>query len=390
MNTAREPSIRTRRGTRRAGAGRIAPAALTLLLSIGLGGPALAAEPAGSISGTLVNDQGRALAGIGVQAYGSAADYYSGSPVAGTVTDPAGAFELAGLAPGSYVVRFNDHAGVHDPGYVQTFFAGPGGADPVDVAGGQSVDVSLDLPATQVTGIVRDAASGSGIGGVPVQAYPWGAGTGPGDAPAARAFSGRTGIYTLAGLPDGSYLVQFNDLLQSSRNPAYYQQFYDGIPYWSQSVDFTPVTVAAGEVATGIDARLTPLILTTTTLTSSANPARAGQPITYTATVSPAPAGGMMVFKDNGELIPGCGFTAFPLDTATCTLSYPTAGRHTVQAAWTGDAVYGPSQATDLVQVVLPNPPTSKQQCMHGGWRSFTDPAFRNQGDCISYVQHHH
>jgi hypothetical protein len=28
--------------------------------------------------------------------------------------------------------------------------------------------------------------------------------------------------------------------------------------------------------------------------------------------------------------------------------------------------------------------PTSKDQCMNGGWRNF--PGFRNQGDCVSYV----
>lgn len=31
--------------------------------------------------------------------------------------------------------------------------------------------------------------------------------------------------------------------------------------------------------------------------------------------------------------------------------------------------------------------PTSKEQCMHGGWRNF--PQFKNQGQCISFVEHH-
>jgi hypothetical protein len=30
--------------------------------------------------------------------------------------------------------------------------------------------------------------------------------------------------------------------------------------------------------------------------------------------------------------------------------------------------------------------PTSTDQCMNGGWRSFTNPRFKNQGDCVSYV----
>ena len=30
--------------------------------------------------------------------------------------------------------------------------------------------------------------------------------------------------------------------------------------------------------------------------------------------------------------------------------------------------------------------PTNKEQCKNGGWRDFTDPAFKNQGQCVSFV----
>ena len=33
--------------------------------------------------------------------------------------------------------------------------------------------------------------------------------------------------------------------------------------------------------------------------------------------------------------------------------------------------------------------PTSKSACMHGGWKTFTNPSFKNQGQCVSYVVHH-
>jgi hypothetical protein len=33
--------------------------------------------------------------------------------------------------------------------------------------------------------------------------------------------------------------------------------------------------------------------------------------------------------------------------------------------------------------------PTSKDQCKHGGWKKFTNPVFKNQGDCVSYVATH-
>lgn len=35
------------------------------------------------------------------------------------------------------------------------------------------------------------------------------------------------------------------------------------------------------------------------------------------------------------------------------------------------------------------NPPTSKDQCKKGGWKTFTFPSFKNQGDCVSYVATH-
>jgi len=30
--------------------------------------------------------------------------------------------------------------------------------------------------------------------------------------------------------------------------------------------------------------------------------------------------------------------------------------------------------------------PTSVEQCRNDGWRTFTNPRFKNQGDCVSYV----
>lgn len=33
--------------------------------------------------------------------------------------------------------------------------------------------------------------------------------------------------------------------------------------------------------------------------------------------------------------------------------------------------------------------PASKQQCKKGGWRTFTNPSFKNQGQCVAYVNHH-
>jgi YVTN family beta-propeller protein len=36
-----------------------------------------------------------------------------------------------------------------------------------------------------------------------------------------------------------------------------------------------------------------------------------------------------------------------------------------------------------------PPPPTNKDQCKNGGWQTFTNPSFQNQGACIKYVNQH-
>ena len=43
-----------------------------------------------------------------------------------------------------------------------------------------------------------------------------------------------------------------------------------------------------------------------------------------------------------------------------------------------------------VVQVPAPaTTPTKKSDCKKGGWKSFTDPKFKNQGQCVSWVNHH-
>ena len=44
---------------------------------------------------------------------------------------------------------------------------------------------------------------------------------------------------------------------------------------------------------------------------------------------------------------------------------------------------------TTEVPVPTVQGPTSKSQCKNGGWHSFTSPKFRNQGQCVSWYEHH-
>jgi Bacterial Ig-like domain (group 3) len=100
-------------------------------------------------------------------------------------------------------------------------------------------------------------------------------------------------------------------------------------------------------------------ITTATALSSSANPSLAGQQVTFTATVSPAPDGGTIAFEDGGTAIAGCG--AVPVSsgtgTATCqTSALPTATGQ-ITAVYAGDASYQGSASAALAQVVQADTP---------------------------------
>lgn len=38
--------------------------------------------------------------------------------------------------------------------------------------------------------------------------------------------------------------------------------------------------------------------------------------------------------------------------------------------------------------VVVPPAPTNKNQCKKDGWKTFTNPSFKNQGECVAYTNH--
>lgn len=43
---------------------------------------------------------------------------------------------------------------------------------------------------------------------------------------------------------------------------------------------------------------------------------------------------------------------------------------------------------TSIALAVRTQGPTGKDQCKNGGWQTFTNPSFKNQGDCVSFVNH--
>lgn len=100
---------------------------------------------------------------------------------------------------------------------------------------------------------------------------------------------------------------------------------------------------------------------TGTLLGSSANPSGAGHYVTYTAVVAPVSGPGTPTgsvgFTDNSTPIGAC--AARPLDStgqATCQVSYPSPGNHTIRATYGGDSTFAGSSHT-LAQAVA-GPPT--------------------------------
>ena len=101
-----------------------------------------------------------------------------------------------------------------------------------------------------------------------------------------------------------------------------------------------------------IDAVSVPLnlVASATTLTTSQNPATAGQPVTFTATVtggSGTPAG-VATFRDGGTVITGCNVLTITLGVAQCTTSALIAGAHTITAEYSGNTVYDVSTSNSL------------------------------------------
>ena len=94
---------------------------------------------------------------------------------------------------------------------------------------------------------------------------------------------------------------------------------------------------------------------TTTALASSPNPVHVGKPVTYTATITPAPDGGTVEFTDHGKAISGCGAVAVNGSTgkATCKVSkYGSAGTHKIQARYSGDGNFVHSTSHTLTETV--------------------------------------
>jgi hypothetical protein len=155
-----------------------------------------------SISGTVRDPSLDPVVGTTVQVYDS-----NGIAFAQTATNPSGNYEVTNIADGNFFVRTRN-----DEGYIDELFNNRPcngycdilSGNAVAIAGGVSVGlVNFDLAnGGTINGRVTRAVGGAGVGLAEVQAF-----TTSGFL-AGRAMTDATGIYTIAGLPDGTYKVR--------------------------------------------------------------------------------------------------------------------------------------------------------------------------------------
>jgi hypothetical protein len=113
------------------------------------------------------------------------------------------------------------------------------------------------------------------------------------------------------------------------------------------------------------------LAATSTTVTSSLNPAAPEQAVVYAARVVSNPGSGTLAFTDNGRPIAGCSAVSVdPLTGgATCSTTYPKTGSHIIGATFSGNADFASSKAatsgvlalTEIIDAAVVVPSTGAQ-----------------------------
>ena len=193
----------------------------------------------GSIDGVVTDaTSGQGLADVEVDVLGQNGSY------ADSVTDAGGHYSVGGLASGTYTATFTELSGSHLPQIYDGKSPSESGGDPISVTSGQAtpnIDAALGL-AGKINGTVTDAATGKPIAGVSVDAS-----SANSDGYAATAADG---TYSIGGLPAGTYTVSFSTYGSDDHATQYYNGRTSGA-----SPD--PVSVAAGQTTSSIDAAMT-------------------------------------------------------------------------------------------------------------------------------------
>ena len=148
----------------------------------------------------------------------------------------------------------------------------------------------------------------------------------------------------------------------------------------------TPATATATPTATATGTA-TPTATATATATPTATATGTATPTaTATGTATPtATATGTATptATATGTATP----TATATGTATATPTATATGTATPTATATGTAT--PTATATATPTPTPLTLTSKEQCKKDGWKAFNNPAFKNQGACVSFIEAH-
>jgi YVTN family beta-propeller protein len=165
---------------------------------------------------------------------------------------------------------------------------------------------------------------------------------------------------TISPVPDGGTVTFADDAtgmgcdavaVSTADGTATCTKTYDAVGDHQVTADYTGTSTYLPSTSTAMTQAIDPAP-TMTRLTSSANPARPNDPVTYTATVTPTPDGGSVSFTDNGTPVAACESVTVSGGNAWCTTTYSLPGSHEIFAAYAGTANYVASTSAALAVTV--------------------------------------
>ena len=222
--------------------------------AVGSGGVSefTASSGGSSISGTVTDTSESPIDGIDVIAYVNTGGQWDG--VSQVTTDGTGAYTLGSLAAGSYALQFVSPSNAVTA-YLSEYYLDASTAETatlVSVAADDEItgfDAEL-LLANSIAGHVTNSA-GNNLSGIQVTALSYDDSTAEYEE-VAWATTDNTGLYTMVGLPDASYVVKFASAWNATTT---YQTRYSGDALTAE--DATSTSVSQGTNSTGVDAILT-------------------------------------------------------------------------------------------------------------------------------------
>jgi subtilase family serine protease len=248
------------------------------------------------------------------------------------------------------------------PGYQNSIVNSQSSGTPCSNSGGycrETPDVSADAG----IGYAIYAGGWGHVGGTSASTPTWGALAALIDSSAPSCDIGfmNPTLYTLGqdqyGSSSGDY---FNDVISGNNDVG-------GVGY-TAGTGYDLVTGLGTPVGANLAQGFCPRTATTTVVTTSGSPSVAGDPVTFTATVSPTDNGGSVSFYADSSTtaISGCNQVLLTAGQAACTTSTLAIGSHTILAVYTGDTsgYLGSSGSvgqsvqgtTTTVTLAVPNP----------------------------------